>query len=469
MKVSAKLQSIIDARPLKTYLRSDSEKYSKQYEKILKTTDMPRNIKIPNSFDGREVWDGLLSPVKNQGSCSACWAFATVSSLADRFNIISMGLMHVDLSATKLILCDEMGKEFDIVHPEVDIEQEAELEERILSKGACFGNTLYDAWRYLYTLGTNTTKCVPYSDRYGKFAEFTSLKDFSDVYRMPTCSVVTGPLGDMCSDFLYNPYNSEEIGTPARFYRALHFYGTAGVPKDGGTELNIRYTLYCWGPVTASMKIYPDFYTFNSKQDIYEWNGIGPSISGHAVSIIGWGEIKGKKYWIIRNSWGVDWGDNGFFKMVRGSNNCELEENVISGVPDFFYPETHKTTILTKNPEWGESLKSMQQRKQVDNDLSFTAGGIDPETGYSRRVMTVMPWIDFTRPVKLSDLPDLTTSKWIAGVDASVNPKTMYQSIVRTKNQREKINDGVIYIVIAMLSILVIVMVVVPFIITNKI
>ena len=65
-------------------------------------------------------------------------------------------------------------------------------------------------------------------------------------------------------------------------------------------------------------------------------------VGGHAVEIVGWGEDNGHKYWWIKNSWGKDWGVDGYFKMDRGNNNCKVEENIVTGVPDFFYPLSYR-------------------------------------------------------------------------------------------------------------------------------
>lgn len=53
----------------------------------------------------------------------------------------------------------------------------------------------------------------------------------------------------------------------------------------------------------------------------------------HAVRIIGWGEEKGTKYWLITNSWNEDWGQGGLFKILRGENECGIESDVYSGIP----------------------------------------------------------------------------------------------------------------------------------------
>ncbi|VDK72173.1 unnamed protein product [Onchocerca ochengi] len=50
----------------------------------------------------------------------------------------------------------------------------------------------------------------------------------------------------------------------------------------------------------------------------------------HAAVIIGYGTENGKKYWLMKNSWGDWWGDQGFFKIERGINACRVETYVAS-------------------------------------------------------------------------------------------------------------------------------------------
>lgn len=418
-------------RPTQTILRGDTKQTEQKFADIPKAIPGRHNLNIPDFFDGRVVWKGLLSPVMNQGKCGSCWAFASTSTLADRFNIQSVGQMNIQLSPAKLILCDFRGKEFDAIHPERDSDMLASLDATNLSQGSCFGNTLIDAWRYLYVLGTNTEQCVPYDSSIGhERTKYKELSKYQNPSQMPLCSIITGEIGDMCADVHYDEYTGEELGTPAKFYRALHYYSMAGTKENGGSELFIRHNIYAWGPVSTGMEVYPDFYTFDAKNEIYKWNGEGPKTGGHAIEIVGWGEDNEEKYWIIKNSWGKQWGRDGYFYMSRGDNNCKIEENVITGVPDFFYP--YGFDLAPYQSYWMENPKSKVHRDEVAIDMHTTGGGIDSESGYSRRAIITKPWIVLRRPVPLENIPDQKT--FIAGIDASPDNRYRYQ-------QNKKVNE----------------------------
>jgi hypothetical protein len=59
--------------PLTTYLRDENATIENEYLQLKKYFPS-RKFEIPDSFNGREIWRGLLTPVMNQGSCGSCWS-----------------------------------------------------------------------------------------------------------------------------------------------------------------------------------------------------------------------------------------------------------------------------------------------------------------------------------------------------------------------------------------------------------
>lgn len=423
--LSEELQKKILARPTYTALKNSSPSIEASFSLIPRATRIERNISIPNEFDGRQVWAKFLSSVKDQGSCGSCWAFASSSTLADRFNIQSEGRMHLELSAAKLIVCDFLGSEFKVKHPETSEKKLTKININSFAEGACNGNSLEDPWRYMYIIGTNTDECTPY-EKVSKTYVSTSKTG-----NLPTCAQVNGPIGDMCAGYEYDEKTGQEYGTPSRFYRCLHYYTVPGTIEAGGSELDIRHNIFCWGPVSTAIDIYPDFYMFDPKTQVYSWNGKGEVVGGHAIEIVGWGEYHGKKFWWIKNSWGKNWGIDGYFRMERGTNMCKLEENVITGVPDFFYPLSYISD--ESKFVWSETPKDVKEHEEIATKYNITGGGIDPTTGYTRRIAVTKPWFDQTPEIDYKMLPD-----WKNFVAGNVIEK------FSIRNLREKIQSGIL-------------------------
>merc|ERR1740130_1550056 len=79
--------------------------------------------------------------------------------------------------------------------------------------------------------------------------------------------------------------------------------------------------------VYASFKTYANFMTYSS--GVYS-STTGNQKGGHAVALIGYGLEGGVKYWLFQNSWGTNWGMEGFGKFKRGENLAGIEDGAVA-------------------------------------------------------------------------------------------------------------------------------------------
>jgi len=100
----------------------------------------------------------------------------------------------------------------------------------------------------------------------------------------------------------------------------------------GSDEQAIMADIFKNGPVEGAFSVYEDFP--NYKSGVYQ-HKTGSFLGGHAIKIAGWGVENGVKYWLCVNSWNEDWGDNGTFKILRGTNECGIEDEIVAGNPKF--------------------------------------------------------------------------------------------------------------------------------------
>jgi len=221
---------------------------------------------LPTEFDSRKQWPECAFEVRNQQHCGSCWAFSGAETLSDRFCIASKGQIKVVLSPQDMVSCDTGDM-------------------------GCQGGQLNKAWDYLEKSGIVADSCLPYVSGDGK--------------TVPHC-----PHGT-CTDSTLK-YTK---------YRAV---AKSSKPLTCATQ--IKAEIFKNGPVQTGFMVYEDFMHY--KNGIYEKTH-GNRLGGHAVKIVGWGVENGTEYWIAQNSWGPEWGENGFFRIKFGE--CMFDENAYAG------------------------------------------------------------------------------------------------------------------------------------------
>jgi cathepsin B len=263
---------------------------------VLPAKRIHSTLALPTSFDPRDgsKWPACnqtLNHVRDQGACGSCWAFGAVEAMTDRICIASSGKENFYLSAEDVTsCCDSCGM-------------------------GCDGGYPSAAWDYFEQTGVVTGG--DWNSKQGCFP-----------YELQACDHhVTGKYKP-CGNIQPTPACSQQCQNGATWSKDKHFGATRySVPSD---QQSIMTEIYTNGPVEAAFDVYEDFVSY--KSGVYQ-HTTGSFLGGHAVKIIGWGVDGSTPYWIIANSWNTDWGNNGFFNMLRGSDECGIESGIVAGVP----------------------------------------------------------------------------------------------------------------------------------------
>jgi len=83
---------------------------------------------------------------------------------------------------------------------------------------------------------------------------------------------------------------------------------------------SLKQALIAHGPIEVGMTVYNDFFAYTS--GIYQ-HTTEETAGHHAVTIVGYGVYDGAVYWIVKNSWGTAWGENGYFRIFSGDSNID--------------------------------------------------------------------------------------------------------------------------------------------------
>jgi cathepsin B len=108
-------------------------------------------------------------------------------------------------------------------------------------------------------------------------------------------------------------------------------YSFDGKVISASGEAAIQHMIMAGGPVETAFTVYSDFENYAG--GVYQ-HTTGEQAGGHAVKMVGWGVDNGVKYWKVANSWNPYWGENGYFRILRGVNHCGIEDEVVGTSPD---------------------------------------------------------------------------------------------------------------------------------------
>ncbi|KAJ8967122.1 hypothetical protein NQ314_003074 [Rhamnusium bicolor] len=123
------------------------------------------------------------------------------------------------------------------------------------------------------------------------------------------------------------PYQGRDL--PCRYITSANVTSTKGYAIiERGNEEHLKAAIATIGPIAIGIDASQIEFTLYHKGIYYNPRCSSGLIDpenelDHAVLAVGYGSENGEDYWLIKNSWGTDWGDDGYIKMARNrDNNC---------------------------------------------------------------------------------------------------------------------------------------------------
>jgi len=262
---------------------------------------------VPQEFDWRTDARGKDCPslreIRDQANCGSCWAFGSVEAMTDRRCIASKGEKKEHLSAQDVTSC------CGLLHGDM----------------GCNGGIPSSVYGYyasngIVTGGNYNDTSMCYSYQLAPCAHHVNSTKF------PPCpqEVPTPKCAKSCVDDHASWSSSKRFGTAG--------YSVCKQSGGNGTcAQQMAAEIFANGPITGMFFVHQDFLAY--KSGVYAHTKNSPMLGGHAIKIMGFGTENGTPYWLVANSWNNLWGDHGYFKIKRGTNECQIEDAIINGGP----------------------------------------------------------------------------------------------------------------------------------------
>ena len=256
--------------------------------------------------------------------CGSCWAHGALSSFADRINIA-----HRTKSLQSSLLSDEnQNEKNNLCRNEINLSIQYILNCAGSVAGSCHGGSATGVYEYIQ----GTSGYIPYDTCMSYIAcSSDSTNGFcpqvdTSCTPMNTCRTCDGT---------GNCYAVTEFPNAT-----IAEYGTYSYYTDGFSHVvdKIKAEIYTRGPVAAAINADP---ILNYKGGVVNDTSILHMLVNHIVSIVGWGVDdttvpKPTPYWIVRNSWGVYWGEMSYFRIIMGHNALGIESEIAWATPATF-------------------------------------------------------------------------------------------------------------------------------------
>lgn len=217
----------------------------------------------PPSWDWRNyLGKDWTTPIKDQGNCGSCYAFAPYASWESCYKIESNSPdLPIDLSEQYMVSCGSQGWGHGLIH-------------------GCAGASLEGAYYFMDEHGAVPESCFPYSSGGGTW---------------PRCE-------NKCPIYLDLKMDIDWWGYVAN------------------TQSSLKNAIIEKGPIVVGLYVYDDFFDYSG--GIYKHN-YGEYASMHLLTVVGYNDNPG--YWICKNSWSEDWGEPNPYDPSSEGGWCRIK------------------------------------------------------------------------------------------------------------------------------------------------